>query len=90
MISAKKLSGLVLATAAAAMFATTPAAVAGEKSEGTIHCQGVNACKGKTGCATASNSCKGQNSCKGKGWVATSKEACEAIGGKAKDAKAKN
>ena len=90
MISVKRLSGLALATAAAAMFATAPAAVAGEKSEGTIHCQGANACKGKTGCATASNSCKGLNSCKGKGWVAMSEEACKAVGGKTKGAKAKN
>jgi len=84
MISVKKLTGLALATAAAALFAGAPAAIAGEKGEGAVHCSGVNACKGKSGCATASNACKGKNSCKGKGWVGMSKEACEAIGGKTK------
>jgi len=43
--------------------------------EAKVKCAGINACKGKGGCAGASNSCSGQNGCKGKGWVeATSKE----------------
>jgi hypothetical protein len=84
MMTAKKLTGFALATAAASLFATagmTPAIAA--KHEGKVHCTGVNACKGKSDCATASNACKGQNACKGKGWVAMSAADCKAKGGKA-------
>ncbi len=78
-----KKSGAALAAAAAALMmsgATFAPANAGVKGE--VHCMGVNSCKGKTGCATASNQCKGQNACKGKGWVSMRAESCEAIGGK--------
>jgi hypothetical protein len=81
MITAKKLSGVALAAAAAAMFAGAPVAASAD-SEAMVHCMGVNACKGKSSCATANNACKGQNSCKGKGFVAVSKQACEQLGGK--------
>jgi len=43
--------------------------------EAKVKCAGINACKGKGGCASATNSCAGQNGCKGKGVVdATTKE----------------
>ncbi|HEX3758036.1 MAG TPA: hypothetical protein VHW23_05000 [Kofleriaceae bacterium] len=45
--------------------------------EAKVKCSGVNACKGKGGCAGASNSCSGQNGCKGKGWVETSAKECK-------------
>ncbi|MDQ3774433.1 MAG: hypothetical protein M3461_08760 [Pseudomonadota bacterium] len=77
--------GLMLATAAAALFASgaslaqeTPAAGA----EAKVHCGGVNACKGKSECKTATNSCKGENKCAGQGWMAMTKADCEAKGGK--------
>lgn len=76
--------GLLLATAAAALFIASPA-WAEEHPTGTeakVHCGGVNACKGTSECKTASHGCKGQNSCAGQGWVALSKEECEAKGGK--------
>jgi len=77
---AKKLSGIALATAAAAMFAGAPlTASAGD--EANVHCMGVNACKGKSSCKTASSACKGHNSCKGQGFVAVSKEVCDQLGG---------
>ena len=47
-----------------------------------VQCSGVNACKGKSSCATANSGCAGQNSCKGQGWVKVSKEACDQLGGK--------
>jgi len=83
MTTAKKLSGIALATAAAGLFAAasmTPAVAA--KHEGMVHCLGVNACKGKSDCATASSACKGQNACKGKGFLAMSAKDCTAKGGK--------
>ncbi|NIQ93626.1 MAG: hypothetical protein GWN87_05015, partial [Desulfuromonadales bacterium] len=56
--------------------------VATAGSDGKVHCVGVNACKGKSDCKTASSACKGHNACKGKGFVAMSKKNCEQIGGK--------
>lgn len=53
-----------------------PTAEAGE-----ISCYGINACKGKTECATAFNACPGQNSCKGKGWLSVSERECAERGG---------
>jgi len=85
MLTAKKITGLALATAAAGLFATAgiPAAYAG-KHEAMVHCQGVNSCKGTTDCQTATNACKGQNSCKGQGWMAMTKAECDAAKAKMK------
>jgi hypothetical protein len=61
--------------------------------EAKVKCGGINACKGKGGCAGASNSCSGQNGCKGKGWVETSAKECKDKKGTVvadKDAKAKD
>ena len=77
-------SGVAVATAAAALFSmgatlTTSAQAADEM---TVHCVGVNSCKGTADCKTAKNDCKGQNSCKGMGWVGKKSEAeCKAAGG---------
>jgi len=76
---------LVLAASAAALFATAVAApaYADEASAGgTVKCQGINACKGQSKCATANNACAGQNSCKGHGWLLSpSAEECAKQGG---------
>ena len=77
MMTAKKLSGIALATAAAGLFATAAITPAYAGSGDKVHCMGVNGCKGKGECATASNACKGQNACKGKGWVAMSAKDCK-------------
>jgi len=72
-----KTTGIALATTAALLFgsvAVTPA----HAEDAKVKCQGANACKGKSACATATNSCQGQNSCKGKGYVMLSKEECDA------------
>ena len=85
MNTAKKASGVAIATAAAALFLSgmTGVAVAAEgAASADVHCYGVNACKGKTACKTASNACKGQNSCKGKGWISMGAKACADKGGK--------
>lgn len=80
-----KLTGVAIASAAAALFATgaamAPLAQAGE--EGKVKCEGVNSCKGTSECATAKSSCKGANACKGQGWVyKKTKAECESAGGK--------
>ena len=81
MNTANKITGLAIAAAAAAMFAMAPVAQAA-KHEGKVHCTGVNGCKGKSECKTASNACKGQNSCKGKGMQSMSEKDCKAKSGK--------
>ncbi|MCK5662263.1 MAG: hypothetical protein KAI17_02205 [Thiotrichaceae bacterium] len=81
MITAKKISGVALAAAAATMFALAPmSATAG--SHKSVKCTGINSCKGTSACATATTSCAGQNSCKGQGWVKATKAECSEKGGK--------
>ena len=50
----------------------------------TVHCYGVNSCKGTSDCKSYNHDCKGQNECKGQGFKAESKEQCMADGGKLK------
>ncbi len=81
MSTAKTISGVVIATAAAGFFALAPisGAVAGEEG---VKCMGANACKGQSACKTATSECKGLNSCQGHGWVsAKTVEECTEMGG---------
>lgn len=87
MNTAKKLTGTAIALAAASLFLSNTVLAGDEagmkKEEGKVHCAGLNSCKGKTACKSASNECKGKNSCKGKGWLPTAtKEECQTKGGK--------
>jgi len=76
-------SAAALAVWAVSLFlATTVGVVAADKTEANVQCKGINACKGKSECSTASNACKGQNACKGRGWVSMSEKECLAKGGK--------
>ena len=83
MSTAKKVTGIALATAAAGFFALAPVSSA-VADEAKVECMGVNSCKGTSACATANSSCKGQNACKGQGWVELTKAECEAQGGTVK------
>ena len=69
---------VMIATAAALLFGTIAA------DEAKVKCEGANACKGKSACATAKNSCQGQNSCKGQGYLSLTKAECDAAKAKAK------
>jgi hypothetical protein len=62
----------------AGLFSTAPALAAGKKAGGKVHCAGVNECKGKGACSSATSSCKGMNDCKGKGWVEMDEKDCKA------------
>jgi hypothetical protein len=73
-------TGAALALAAASLFAGVVPQVMAE--EATVHCYGVNACKGKNDCKTAENACKGQGSCKGKGFLELTIAECNNKGGK--------
>jgi uncharacterized membrane protein len=74
--------------AAAALFAlssvsiTTPAFAAD-----TVHCFGVNSCKGMSDCKSGNHDCKGMNNCKGEGFKAITSKACTAAGGSAEPSK---
>ena len=75
-------TGLSIAAAAAALFATAAPATA-MAGDGMVKCSGVNGCKGTSECKTASSGCKGQNGCKGQGWVSKkSADECTKAGGK--------
>lgn len=89
--TASRLTGITLASAAAALLLAGCSSYGGGSAEATkassakmadVKCSGINSCKGSSACATATSSCKGQNSCKGKGWVKASKADCAAKGGK--------
>jgi hypothetical protein len=77
-----KVSNVAMAAAAAMFFTSGFATVSVAADTATVHCTGVNSCKGTSECKSAKNSCKGMNSCKGQGWVSLSKSDCA-------DAKAK-
>ena len=72
-----KAQGVALATAAALLFSTLPLHAV-HADEAKMKCEGVNACKGQSACATAKNSCQGQNACKGQGYLQLSKAECDA------------
>ena len=60
---------------AAALFALSSLASAAPRPAGssgaalgandTVHCYGVNSCKGSADCKTSAHECKGHNECKG-------------------------
>lgn len=77
----------MIATAAALLFGSVVAAPVSAADEAKVKCEGANACKGKSSCATAKNSCAGQNSCKGQGYVNLSKAECDAAKAKMKESK---
>lgn len=84
MTSIRKITGATLAATAAAMIlgGAVSSMTSAPASADSVHCSGINACKGQSACKSASNSCKGQNACKGQGWVEqSSAEACTAAGG---------
>ena len=83
----KPLMGVLIASAAASLLSAcatsgAPAGHGDAMASKSVHCAGVNECKGHGECSGADNSCKGQNSCKGSGWVASAESDCLANGGK--------
>lgn len=80
-----------LASAAAALALSSAVAFAAEAPPGsagvalskddTVHCYGVNSCKGTADCATTAHECKGLNTCKGQGFKALKAGECLTKGG---------
>jgi uncharacterized membrane protein len=79
-----KTKGILIASAAAALFLSGAVTARAEEKTGgdQVSCAGVNSCKGQGTCAGAGNSCTGQNACKGKGVLKMSAADCKAKGGK--------
>ena len=72
-----------LAFSAVAIAANAPAGSSGKAvaASDTVHCYGVNSCKGQADCKTSANSCKGQGSCKGLGFKGVAAAQCLKEGG---------
>jgi len=75
-------SGTAIALAAAGLFASGAAIGPASAADDTkVQCIGVNACKGKSECATEKNACATQNACKGQGWTTLTEKECRTRGG---------
>jgi len=83
MQKSKSLSGMAMATAAALLFGAAPL-TASAADAAKVKCEGVNGCKGKSACHTATSGCQGQNTCKGKGYLMLPKAECDAAMAKMK------
>ena len=75
--------GAMIAAMAAGLFSAGAPIAASAADSAKVHCEGVNSCKGKSACATATSGCAGQNACKGKGWIEMTEKECKATGGNA-------
>ena len=73
----------LFALASMAQAATPPAGSSGAAvgKDDTVHCYGVNSCKGQADCKTTAHECKGMNSCKGQGFKALAAGTCLTKGG---------
>jgi hypothetical protein len=85
MVEGKKLAGMAIAATAAALLMSGCAGTTGGEggSSEKVQCQGVNACKGMSDCATADSSCAGKNACEGKGFVMLTPDDCQKVSGRA-------
>ena len=77
-----KNGGALLASAIAGLLVMAGTATTASAAEGdTVHCYGVNKCKGTGTCGGKGHSCAGENSCKGQGYLNLDKETCLKIEG---------
>jgi len=88
MTISRKGAGLAATAALFALSTMANAATAPEGSKGsavgkedTVHCYGVNSCKGQGDCATTAHECKGMNECKGHAFKALKAGECLSKGG---------
>lgn len=73
----------MLVVAGTAYAAERPAGATGAaiSANDTVHCYGVNSCKGTADCKNAAHECKGHNDCKAQGFKAKTAKACIAAKG---------
>ena len=76
-------SAALFALASLANAATPPAQSSGAaiSANDTVHCYGVNTCKGSADCKTTGHECKGLNGCKGQGFKGLKAAQCLKKGG---------
>jgi uncharacterized membrane protein len=76
--------GMMIASAALGLALAGAVAARADQNagDGTVHCAGINSCKGQGSCAGAGGSCKGMNDCKGKGVLDVPAAECQKKGGK--------
>jgi hypothetical protein len=76
-------AAVALALSALAHAATPPAGSSGAAlgANDTVHCYGVNSCRGTADCKTSTHDCKGMNTCKGQGFKAMAAGQCLKRGG---------
>lgn len=72
-----------IALSSLAFAATAPEGSSGKaiSADDTVHCYGVNSCKGTADCKTTGHECKGMNTCKGQGFKAMKAGECLSTGG---------
>ena len=51
------------------------------QEEKTVHCYGINKCKGTGDCGGPGHACAGKNACKGLGWIELEEDVCLRIEG---------
>jgi uncharacterized membrane protein len=74
--------GLLLASAVTGLLAlAAPVGTATAGDAETVHCYGVNKCKGAGDCGGKGHSCAGENTCKAQGYLNVDKETCLKIQG---------
>ncbi|MEO6952987.1 MAG: hypothetical protein ABI321_14400 [Polyangia bacterium] len=84
------IKGAFVVASVAGLFASmAPLTASADKTGAEVKCDGVNACKGKSGCKSAKNDCAGKNGCKGQGFMKTTAKDCKAKGGTVDTAMAK-
>ena len=76
MTSSKSAVSFAAAAALIALSGATVASPALAQGAQTVHCYGVNACKGQSDCKSGNHDCKGMNACKGQGFKDLTAKAC--------------
>lgn len=83
-MATRRTNKALLASAVSGLLALGALALPAQAAEGsgeTVHCYGINKCKGTGDCGGKGHSCAGKNACKGQGYLELSKETCLKIQG---------
>ena len=82
MANGVNIGGMLLASAVTGLLTlVAPVGTAMAADAETVHCYGVNKCKGTGSCGGKGHSCAGENACKGQGYLDIDKESCLKIEG---------
>ncbi len=76
-----KNGGALLASAVAGLLVMAGTVTTASAEGESVHCYGINKCKGSGDCGGKGHSCAGENTCKGQGYLNLDKETCLKIEG---------